>query len=159
MQKKSGWGISRRALPPPPPRRAPPIPGRPCTNCASAPTANSTFLQQESAPRVSPVATSACGAEGTDSSSHQNSLLFLSVCFTAPLGFPCDQSRAASNGPQSNFFQCKRGVAATFSRDFLSCSRQIGWVTGQWKNRLQRENWIITFAQKGEKHRCLCYVK
>lgn len=77
---------------------------RQCTNCASAPTANCTFLQQESVPPVSSVAASACGAEGTESSSHQNSLLFLSVCFTVLLGFPCDQSRASANGPQSNFF-------------------------------------------------------
>ena len=33
-------------------------------NCVSAPTANCTCLQPGSGPRVSPVATSACGAEG-----------------------------------------------------------------------------------------------
>ncbi|KAK1341808.1 hypothetical protein QTO34_016558, partial [Cnephaeus nilssonii] len=71
------------------------------------------------APPASSVATSACGAEVTDSSSHQNSLLFPSVCFTVLLGFPCDQSRASANGPQVNFLWRKRGLASTCSCELL----------------------------------------
>lgn len=149
MRIQSGWETYRRALFPllhP----APLILGSQCTNCASAPTANCTCLPPGSGPLVSPVATSACGAEVTDFSSHQNSLLFLSVCFTVLLRFPCDQSRASPNGPQSNSSQGKQGFAATFSRDVPYCSTRRVWVTEQWKDRLQQENWIINFARKGE---------
>lgn len=117
MRIQFGWEICRPALSHLHP--APQMLNRQCMNCVSAPMANFTFLQQEQVPLVSPVATSAYGAEVTDFSSHQNSLLFLSVCFTVLLGFPCDQSRASSNGPQSNFFQPKQGFADTFSCDFL----------------------------------------
>lgn len=120
MQIKSGWEIYQLApfhlL-----HQAPQILDRQCTNYVSAPMANFTFLQQEWVPPVSPVAPSACGAEVTDFSSHQKSLLFLFVCFTVLLGFPCDQSRASSNGPQSNFFHYKQEFASNFSCDLLNC--------------------------------------
>lgn len=110
MRLQSGWETCQPALLPllhP----APPTLGRQCTNCVSAPTANCTCLQLGPGLPVSPVATSACGAELTDFSSHQNSLLFPYVSFTVLLRFPRDQSRASPNGPQSNSFQCKQGFA------------------------------------------------
>lgn len=56
-------------------------------------------------------------------SSHQNSLLLLSLCFTVLLGFPCDKFDA-SNGLQSNFFQCKQEYSAAFSRGLCYHSTQ-----------------------------------
>lgn len=131
MRTPFGWEICPPALS----RLHPALPtlDRQCTSCASAPTANSTFLRQEWVPPVSSAAASACGAEVTDASSHQNSLLFPSVCFTVLLGFPCDQSRAASNGPRSNFSRRPQGLASTFSCESLSRSAQRGCVAGQRK--------------------------
>lgn len=64
-------------------------------------------------------------------SSHQNSLLLLSLCFTVLFGFPCDQFDA-SNGLQSNFFHCKQEHSAAFSCGLCCHSTQ------RWEREIQK---------------------
>lgn len=131
------------------------MPDRRCTSCVCAPTANSTFLQQGWVPPVSPVATSACGAEGTDSSSHHNSL-----CSCLSASQFCSVSLVIS--PEL-LQMVHRVTSSSVSRDLpppslvilLYCSTRRVWVLEQrltFSRRtgselsLKRENNIGAFA-------------
>jgi len=152
MQIQSAWEICQWA-PSPPLHRALPFLARLSTSSASVPMVNFTCPQQEQAPHVNPVATSACGARRTPIYPHTR----IAFCYYPSASQFCSVSLVTSSTLQ---MAC-RATSSSVSRNTALPSLVVCVTTQRrdgseiFRNQcilLHQETWniISPFVQKGE---------